>query len=164
MALRAALFSMMQTDHQIRDLSHDLRSGQSSFLRDQPNDQVERRKSLLLPPKGLSYQSLDEISTNCPRRQTLGHHIAKTSATFTVGQILHIKKRRATLFSRTARKNALVLRRARQSVGGRKPAIRRQTAKRLRPLARRRAKTLRPSVVAMRARNPCVRARRTLEG
>ena len=34
----------------------------------------------------------------------------------------------------------------------------------LRPLARRRAKTLRPFAVAMRARNPWVRARRTLLG
>ncbi|MEY2624403.1 MAG: hypothetical protein RL412_178 [Pseudomonadota bacterium] len=34
----------------------------------------------------------------------------------------------------------------------------------LRPLARRRARTLRPLAVAMRARNPWVRARRTLLG
>jgi hypothetical protein len=34
----------------------------------------------------------------------------------------------------------------------------------LRPLARRRASTLRPLAVAMRARNPCVRALRTLLG
>src|SRR6185437_7031208 len=34
----------------------------------------------------------------------------------------------------------------------------------LRPFARRRAKTLRPFFVAMRARNPCVRLRRTLLG
>jgi hypothetical protein len=34
----------------------------------------------------------------------------------------------------------------------------------LRPLARRRARTLRPFFVAMRARNPCVRLRRTLLG
>ena len=34
----------------------------------------------------------------------------------------------------------------------------------LRPLARRRARTLRPFAVAIRARNPCVRARRTLLG
>jgi hypothetical protein len=34
----------------------------------------------------------------------------------------------------------------------------------LRPLARRRASTARPFLVAIRARNPCVRARRTLLG
>lgn len=34
----------------------------------------------------------------------------------------------------------------------------------LRPFARRRLRTLRPFAVAMRARNPCVRARRTLLG
>jgi len=34
----------------------------------------------------------------------------------------------------------------------------------LRPLARRLARTLRPFFVAMRARNPCVRLRRTLLG
>ena len=34
----------------------------------------------------------------------------------------------------------------------------------LRPLARRRASTLRPFWVAMRARNPCVRLRRSLLG
>lgn len=43
-------------------------------------------------------------------------------------------------------------------------AMRRQGMRRLRPLARRRLNTLRPFFVAMRARNPCVRLRRTLLG
>jgi hypothetical protein len=44
--------------------------------------------------------------------------------------------------------------------GGREP----QTVRRLRPFARRRAKTRRPERVAMRARKPCVRWRRILLG
>lgn len=39
-----------------------------------------------------------------------------------------------------------------------------QTAKRLRPLARRALITLRPPFVFMRTKKPCVRARRVLEG
>ena len=44
------------------------------------------------------------------------------------------------------------------------PCPRRQTARRLRPLARRAAMTARPPRDFMRTRNPCVRARFTLEG
>ena len=40
----------------------------------------------------------------------------------------------------------------------------RQTASRARPLARRADSTLRPPTVFMRARNPCVRARRIFDG
>jgi hypothetical protein len=40
----------------------------------------------------------------------------------------------------------------------------RQTASRVRPLARRADSTLRPPTVFMRARNPCVRARRIFDG
>jgi hypothetical protein len=40
----------------------------------------------------------------------------------------------------------------------------RQTVSLARPLARRADSTLRPPTVLMRARNPCVRARRSLEG
>lgn len=39
-----------------------------------------------------------------------------------------------------------------------------QTARRARPLARREASTFRPPTVFMRARKPCVRARRIFEG
>jgi hypothetical protein len=41
---------------------------------------------------------------------------------------------------------------------------RRQTDRRTRPLARRAARTLRPPTVFIRARKPCVRARRNFEG
>ena len=40
----------------------------------------------------------------------------------------------------------------------------RQTASRARPLARRADRTLRPPTVFMRARKPCVRARRIFDG
>src|SRR5690606_38276921 len=52
---------------------------------------------------------------------------------------------------------------ARQAAAG-KPAATRQTARRARPLARRRARILRPSAVFMRARKPWSRLRLRLLG
>jgi hypothetical protein len=51
----------------------------------------------------------------------------------------------------------------RSSTRGRRRNVR-QTASRARPLARRADSTLRPPTVFMRARNPCVRARRIFDG
>jgi hypothetical protein len=48
--------------------------------------------------------------------------------------------------------------------GRRRSRNERQTASRARPLARRAERTLRPPTVFMRARNPCVRARRIFDG
>ena len=69
----------------------------------------------------------------------------------------------------TAAQDLLELLRTVQATGGRKSLIRDdpgsgQRARRLRPLARRAFSTLRPPSVFMRARNPCVRALRILDG
>jgi hypothetical protein len=63
------------------------------------------------------------------------------------------------------RERARELRSAAQPRFARQPGARRlQTAKRARPLARRALITARPPRVFIRSRNPCVRARRVLEG
>jgi hypothetical protein len=139
------------------------------------DDDVDRRQLLLMQPKGLARQSFDPIATHRiadgaradgqaearvtegVRTREDGERAINGPSSFSINRI-EVRLAVQALFERQS------LRRSGQRgpVGfGRRGG---QTANRARPFARRRFSTIRPALVAIRARKPCVRLRCRLLG
>lgn len=140
-------------------------------------DNVTGRQAMLTQPKCLARPAADAVAVHCPAHRTFGNHQAKpgkagavvqrdhfdcsdTSASAASEHLLELLRRKQPLLTGEPVRRAGRLRR----VAG--PVVNQDQTQliRWRPLARRAFRTLRPPTVRMRARKPCVRARRRLLG
>jgi hypothetical protein len=115
-------------------------------------------------PEHLAHQSLCPVAIDRPRRDALGGDDADSGMSKPVGPR---KYHEMTPHARSAFCQRLgELRPAREPRAARQAGVRplNQTLRRARPFERRARMTARPLRVRMRERNPCVRARRTLDG
>lgn len=135
---------------------------------------VDRRQSMLVQPKGFSREPLDAVAGHRGAERARGYRQPKARTACLIPENRQTEKRigqtpaaltNGPKFGRTVQALArlepqpLVKRRCRYRI-----RVGRQGQSFLRPLARRRASTRRPLLVAMRARKPCVRARCKLLG
>lgn len=110
---------------------------------------------MLGEPERIPHQPPDPVSVDCTTHPLLGDHKTQTGVTTAIGASQQ-DKAGVTGLARRVIEYGFEFRRRQQALVGRESITRwqSQTDRRARPLARRRARILRPFLVAMRARKP----------